>query len=237
MLPLGDMTPLRRPPFVTIGLAAVTCLVWLAYQLPAGVDRSVQRIGFTPCGVDGSCRDSGLPWPAEVLTSMFGHASWAHLVGNMVFLLALGSLVEGVMGHVRYLALYLVSGIAAGAAYGAVMLLASHHEASVTVIGASGAISGVLGAYVVARPFTRVLVWVAPIFFLRIPAVAVIGMWFILQAVEGSLAISSPQHSSIAFVAHVGGFLAGLIMATALLPGSWPHRASRALKRSAPQRA
>lgn len=160
-----------------------------------------------------------------MLTSAFGHASWAHLVGNMVFLLAFGPLVESRFGRGRFLLTYLVAGIAAAALQGAVTLAFASGDAAIPNIGVSGAISGVIAAYVVARPFERILVWVMPLLFVRIPAIALLGVWFLLQALEGSLALSNSEMTAgVAFFAHVGGFLTGLAAATIILPDAWTRR-------------
>ena len=190
MLPLGDLTRPRRFPWVTLGLIVANVTVWLAYELPTGVDAAADALGFKPCGVNGSCRDTGLPWPVESLTSFFIHGSWSHLVGNMVFLAVFGPVVEDLFGLVRYLAMYVVAGFAADALQGGLTLAFAPHEGTIANIGASGAISGVIAAYVVARPFQRVLTWLMPAFFLRIPALGLLGVWLLLQALEGSYALS-----------------------------------------------
>jgi membrane associated rhomboid family serine protease len=220
-LPLGDLSRNERIPFVTLGLGAANAAMWLAYQVPAGIRHSADTIGLRSCGIDGSCTGSGLPWPVEVVTSMFGHGSWSHIVGNMVFLLAFGPLVESRFGRVRHLGTYLAAGPAAAALQAGVTLAFASHDAAIPSIGASGVISGVIAAYVVARPFQRVLVWVMPLLFIRVQALALLGIWFLLQALEGSLAPTSSQASDVAFFGHVGGFLAGLAAATAFLPDAW----------------
>lgn len=225
MLPLGDFTRPRRLPVVTLGLVAANVVVWLAYQLPHGINSSVDTLGFRPCGVDGSCSDKGLPWPAEVLTSMFSHGSWSHLVGNMVFLLAFGPLVEGLLGPMRYLATYLLAGLAADALQGGLTLAFVPHDGNVPNIGASGAIAGVLAAYIVARPFQRIYAWVLPAIFLRIPALGLVGVWFLLQALEGAYSLDNPSVIvGVAFFAHVGGFVAGLVAATIVLDDAWTRK-------------
>ncbi len=222
MLPLGDLTRPRRFPWVTLGLIVANVTVWLAYELPTGVDAAADALGFKPCGVNGSCRDTGLPWPVESLTSFFIHGSWSHLVGNMVFLAVFGPVVEDLFGPVRYLAMYVVAGFAADALQGGLTLAFAPHEGTIANIGASGAISGVIAAYVVARPFQRVLTWLMPAFFLRIPALGLLGVWLLLQALEGSYALSHPGGAvGIAFFAHVGGFIAGAVAATIVLPDAW----------------
>lgn len=225
MLPLGDFTTWRKLPLVTLALIAANVVVWLAYQLPKGIEESVETLGFRPCGVDGSCPDTGLAWPLEALASMFTHGSWSHLVGNMVFLLAFGPLVESLFGPVRYVLMYLLAGITADVLQGGLTLAFTPDEASIPHIGASGAISGVIGAYLVARPFERVLTWLMPVFFLRIPALGLLGVWFLLQALEGAYSLSNPEGLvGIAFFAHVGGFVAGVVAATLVLSDAWTRR-------------
>lgn len=226
MLPLGDLRRPVRFPWVTLGLAAANLAVWLAYEVPVGVDEAADTLGFRPCEVDGSCAATSLPWPVEGLTAMFTHGGWSHIVGNLVFLLAFGPLVEGLLGRWRFLLLYLVSGVAADVLQGGLTLAFTPDAGDIPNIGASGAISGVIGAYLVVRPFERVLTWVLPAFFLRIPALGLLGVWFLLQALEGTYTLSVPGSSvGIAFFAHVGGFVAGVVLATAFLPGAWTRRA------------
>lgn len=225
MLPLGDFSTPKRFPLVTLALVVANVGVWLAYELPHGIDDAASTLGFRPCGVSGSCSDSGLPWPVEAFTSAFTHGSWSHLVGNMVFLVAFGPLVENLLGPVRYLAMYLVAAFAADALQGGLTLAFAPHDGDIPDIGASGAISGVIGAYLVARPFERVLTWLIPALFLRIPALGLLGVWFILQALEGAYSLSDPGAVvGIAFFAHVGGFLAGVVVATLVLPDAWTRR-------------
>jgi membrane associated rhomboid family serine protease len=225
LLPLGDLSSSRRPPLATFALVAANLAVWLGYELPTGVPRAVEAIGFHPCAVDGSCRDAGIPWTLESVTSMFGHGGWAHLVGNMVFLLAFGPAVERLLGTVRYLALYLAAGLAADALQGGLTLLFTHDLATVPGIGASGAISGVIGVYIVARPFERIVAWLMPALFVRIPALALLGVWFVLQGIEGAYTLGDPNTVvGIAFFAHVGGCLAGVVAGTWMLPQAWTRR-------------
>ena len=232
MLPLTDAVRPRSFPWVTLVLVAANVAVWLAYQLTTGLDESIDEIGFRACGVAGDCEQDVLPWPVTATGSMFAHGGWAHLVGNMLFLAVFGMRVEDRLGRVRYLALYLVSGYAATALEGGVTLaLMSDERASIPGIGASGAISGVLGAYLVLFPRQRVLVVLLPAFFLRVPAVGLLAVWLVLQALEGTYGLAHPEEGSagIAFFAHVGGFVAGVLLATAMAPESWPRAGFRAL--------
>jgi membrane associated rhomboid family serine protease len=219
MLPLTDMVRPKRFPVITAALIAANFAVWLAYEVPHGVNSAVATLGSRACALNSSCpHTQSIPAPLTLFTSMFGHASWAHIVGNMVFLAAFGPRVEDRLGHVRFLLVYLIAGLGADALFdGTTLAFASSADATVPGIGASGAISGVLAAYVVAHPFDRILVWTLPALFLRIPALGLIGVWFILQALQGAYALDNPGVTvSTAFMAHVGGFLVGTIAQLAL---------------------
>ncbi len=222
VLPLGNLERPLRFPWVTLSLIVANVLVWVAYELRVGVDEAAGELGFRPCELNGSCAQAGQPWALDTLTAMFAHGAWSHLVGNLVFLAALGPLVEGLVGHVRYAVLYLLSGVAADALQGGLTLAFAAHDADIPNIGASGAISGVVAAFVVARPFDRVVTWVMPCLFVRIPAIALLGVWFLIQSLEGIYTLSNPDSVvGIAFFAHVGGFAAGAILATVFLPDAW----------------
>jgi membrane associated rhomboid family serine protease len=161
---------------------------------------------------------------------MFAHGGWAHLVGNMVFLVAFGIRVEDRLGPMRYLALYVVSGYAATAFQGGVELAwMTEEDTNIPGIGASGAISGVLGAYLVLFPFARIVSVLLPMFFVRTPALALLAVWFALQALEGTYGLAHPEGDfvGIAFFAHVGGFVAGVLLATLMAPESWPRSLGR----------
>ena len=211
MLPLRDNAPTRHFPLVTLALIASNIVVWVRYQLP-GLERSVNELGYHPCEVADSCPTIGESWPLTVLTSMFLHGSWLHLLGNMLFLWVFGNNVEDALGRVRYLVFYLLAGLAATAAQTFVTLgYGSDLEATIPNVGASGAIAGVLGAYAVLLPRARVLTLVVVIL-LELPAVLVLGAWFVFQLLEGSMSFSSPQEGGgVAFFAHVGGFVFGVL--------------------------
>ncbi len=143
--------------------------------------------------------------------SMFLHGGWMHLLGNMWFLYLFGDNVEDAMGHARYLVLYLLTGIAATVAH---VLL--HPSSPIPVVGASGAISGVVGAYFFLFPRARVLTLVPIFFFVDIvllPAFVYIGLWFLMQFWSGLLALAVPHIGGVAWWAHIGGFVAGLLLA------------------------
>ena len=230
MLPLTDTIRPMRFPWVTALLVAVNVAVWLAYQLPAGLEESVDEIGFRACSIAGDCAEPTRGWPLTATASMFAHGGWAHLAGNMVFLVAFGIRVEDRLRPVRYLFLYVVSGYAATALQGGVELaFMTDEDTNIPGIGASGVISGVLGAYLVMFPFARIVSVLLPAFFLRVPALGLLPIWFALQALEGTYGLTHPAEESagIAFFAHVGGFLAGAILATLMAPESWPRALGR----------
>ncbi len=211
MLPLKDTLPSRRFPLVTLTLVAANVAVWAAYQVPRG-DVSAMTLGYRPCEVDSSCDGSGLPWGLNLLTSLFAHASWAHIIGNMLFLLIFGDNVEALLGRVRFLGFYVLGGLAATALQsGVTFALGGDGATEVPNIGASGAIAAVLGAYLLEFPRSRVLTWVAPAFFFTIPALAFLGIWFVEQIYIGGLSLTAPEEGGgVAFFAHVGGFLFGV---------------------------
>ena len=223
MLPLRDNAPARTTPFVTVGLIAACFLVWLWELKSPGVDVHVFRVGFYPCAVHGPCHlpagFHALPWYEGVFTGMFMHASWEHILGNMLFLWIFGNNVEDALGHLRFLVWYLGAGIAASALQTAVTLeLASHAGASIPNIGASGAIAGVLGAYFALLPRARVLtlIFFGIIFIREIPAFWFLLIWIGLQIWSGGLTFLQPQSGGgVAFFAHIGGFAFGV--ATGLL--------------------
>ena len=218
MLPLKDNVPTRTFPAVTVALIAVNVIVWL-WEWQTGVEKEVLHYGYYPCSVEGPCVAPAstvhyLPWFAGAFTSMFMHASWIHIGGNMLFLWIFGNNVEDSMGRGRFLVWYLLAGLAATATQTVVTLATTDAAgASIPNIGASGAIAGVLGAYLVLLPRASVLTaFIIGLIFLReIPAVWFIGIWFLLQLVEGGFSIAQPQAGGgTAFFAHVGGFVFGL---------------------------
>jgi membrane associated rhomboid family serine protease len=212
VLPLRDNVPTRTRPLVTWALIAANVLVWVLYQLP-DLNGSVDELAYHPCEVENSCPTVGEDWPLTSLTSMFMHGSWAHLLGNMLFLWIFGNNVEDALGRVRYLLFYLVGGFAATATQTFVTLgYGTEQEATIPNVGASGAVSAVLGAYLLLLPRAKVLTIV--FFILReIPAVFFLGIWFLFQLLDGSAALVSPQEGGgVAFFAHIGGFVFGFLL-------------------------
>ena len=223
MLPLSDGLPARRFPVVNVALVAANLVVWAFYELP-NLDGAVAHASFYPCDVDNTC-EAPLPWVVSWLTAMFMHGSWDHLLGNMLFLAIFGKNVEDAFGHLRYLAFYVAGGFAATALQTAMTLgFASDTDARVQMLGASGAISAVLGAFLVLYPHARIKTLVL-VFFVQIPAWAYLGGWFLYQLHEAhdSLLTVSAEGGGVAFFAHVGGFVFGWVVARALLDARRIH--------------
>lgn len=215
MLPLRDDAPRSTTPFVNYFLIGLNLLVFLyqaflGSQSPRAEASFVASFAFVPYRVDqwlaGTAPASFAIVPA--LTSMFLHGSWWHVIGNMWFLFIFGDNVEDRLGHFRYLLSYLLCGLAGTATH---FLFNVHSQ--VPVVGASGAIAGVLGAYFLLFPAARVLTWFG-FFVLWLPAWLVLGYWFVLQFLSGAAGqISYPRGGGgIAVWAHVGGFLTGMLL-------------------------
>jgi membrane associated rhomboid family serine protease len=221
VLPLRDNVPTRELPVVTVGLIVANALVWLWELSAPGVNAHVFRDGYYPCAFHGPCAAGVQPlhWWEGVFSGMFMHASWQHILGNMLFLWIFGNNVEDALGRVRFLVWYLAAGVAAMAAQTAVTLWAgSVRDASIPNIGASGAIAGVLGAYFLLLPRARVLtlIFFGIILIREIPAIWFLGVWIALQVWTGGLSLVTPSAGDgTAFFAHIGGFAFGL--ATVLL--------------------
>jgi membrane associated rhomboid family serine protease len=219
VIPLKDNVPTRAFPIVTVAIIAVNVVVWIWQITGTSVNTDVIHYGYYPCAVDDSCvsfaRDHE-PLVTMVFTSMFMHGSWIHIIGNMLFLWIFGNNVEDAMGRIRFVVFYLLAGIAATALQTFVTLqFAGGTAASIPNIGASGAIAGVLGAYLVLLPTASVVTAITLGFFFlirEIPAMWFLGVWFLFQLIEGSFAITAPQAGGgVAFFAHVGGFAFGLL--------------------------
>jgi membrane associated rhomboid family serine protease len=228
MLPLKDNIPTRTTPVVTIGLIVANTIVWF-WQM----SRPDLALGdsFFPCDVNNSCvagTPPHLPWYEGAFTSMFMHGGWLHILGNMLFLWIFGNNVEDALGHVRFLIVYVMAGLAAAALQTFVTLhWAGAQGASVPNVGASGAIAGVLGAYFVLYPGAKVTtaVFVFLVFFIQVRAVYFLGYWFLLQLFEGGIGLTHPQSGGgVAFFAHVGGFLFGMLTAWLLAQRRQPAR-------------
>jgi len=219
VLPLKDNVPTRAFPYVTVGLIAANVLVYLWEISSPGLEAHVYAWGYYPCAVQGPClgpaaEHHGLV--ATVFSSMFMHGGLVHIGGNMLFLWIFGNNVEDALGHVRFFVWYVLAGIAATALQTFVTLdFGTASDASVPNVGASGAIAGVLGAYFLLHPRARVLTAIILGFFFifrEIPAIFFLGFWIVLQAIDGTISITTPASGGgVAFFAHIGGFAFGVL--------------------------
>jgi len=212
-LPLRDENPSGRFPFVNMGLVLANIAVFV-YELSLSPHllRSFElsnavvpgRISTWLSGY-GTFEGAFLP----LVTSMFLHAGFAHILGNMLFLWIFGDNVEANFGHLPYLIFYLLCGIGSGLVH-----IAFNFHSHVPALGASGAISGVMGAYIVLEPRNRILSLFF-IFLIRVPAVVVLGLWFAMQFLSGISSIGTVMNGGVAVWAHIGGFLLGVAVASA----------------------
>ncbi len=216
MLPLRDNVPTRTFPLVTVALIVANLAVF-AWELSGrGLTIHVVQYGYYPCDLVSSCVEPAtfreVSWWEGAFTSMFMHGGWLHILGNMLFLWVFGNNVEDAMGKLRFLGFYVLGGLAATATQTAVTLhYAGAAGESVPNVGASGAIAAVLGAYFVLLPRARVLT-VILIFLREIPAFFFLGFWFLYQLWLGGGSLTHPdQGGGVAFFAHVGGFVFGVL--------------------------
>ena len=212
MIPLHDDNPTTIKPVVTVSLITICILVFL-WQLSLGpaLQQSIISFGVIPSVLfhikSLSPELVVVPATVTIFTSMFLHGGWMHLIGNMLYLWIFGNNVEDVMGHGRFIIFYLLCGTAAVFAQAI-----PDPQSVIPMVGASGAISGVLGAYLLLYPHARILVAIPLGFYIyttRLPAGVVLGFWFILQLISSALA---GGQGGVAFGAHVGGFIAGMIL-------------------------
>ena len=215
MLPIKDEHRIPIIPFVTLGLAALNLAVWI-YQLtlPVLAERLlVLKYGVVPSFITGL---SGIDLPADwfpriftLLSFQFLHGDIFHLAGNMLYLWIFGNNIEAGLGRVRFLAFYLLGGVLAGVTH-----IISGPTSDIPMIGASGSIAAVLGAYLVLYPRSRIVIFIWFFFFVRlvpVPALAVLGVWFILQVI-------SVGGEGTAWMAHIGGFVAGMLLIRYFMP-------------------
>jgi membrane associated rhomboid family serine protease len=204
MFPLRDAQPSYSKPLVTIAIIVVNVAIFIYEWLldPYSRNHFITMYGLVP----DQFRISAL------VTSMFLHGGWMHVLGNMWFLWVFGDNIEDVLGHGKYVLFYLLCGMAA--AMGQVMV---NPESRIPMVGASGAIAGVMGAYLIKFPHARILTLAFIFFFIttfEVPAVLMLAYWFVIQLFSGvgSIAQSQASQGGVAWFAHVGGFLAGLIL-------------------------
>lgn len=214
MFPIGDENDHSGIAFVSIGLIVLNVLVWLlqmSQPSEAALQSFVEAWGVVPREyAAGRDLPPAIPSPywTTLLTSMFLHGGWGHLGGNMLFLWIFGDNIEHRIGHLRFTVFYLVCGIAAGLAH-----IVFNSGSMIPTVGASGAISGVLGGYLLLFPRNRVYVmtWGGVA---AVPAVLMLGLWILLQFVNGVGTVAeTPETGGVAYLAHIGGFAAGMILA------------------------
>lgn len=215
MFPIRDTIPTRRVPIVNYMLIALNVIVfvlmWLAGQ---GQEALVYEFAMIPANYADGIEVGDV---VDLFTSMFMHAGLAHILGNMLYLWIFGDNVEDSLGSGRYLIFYLVGGLFASFTH-----LLTNPNSQIPTVGASGAIASVLGAYLVLFPYSRIVTAIAFGYFIRltmVPAVIVLGLWFVLQLFSGVLSLGGPDVGGVAFWAHAGGFVAGVVMAKLLTLG------------------
>ena len=224
MIPLRDRIPHSRFPMITLGLIALNCAVFFQELLLAPQQRNlmIETYALVPVRTVGFFLGSPASASQAILTffsSMFLHGGWMHLIGNMWFLWIFGDNVEDRLGRLHYLWFYLGCGLA-----GAVVHVAFNPSSGLPTVGASGAIAGVMGAYLITFPGARILTLV-PIFFflttLELPAYLLIIYWILLQFLNGaaSIATTDVTQGEVAWFAHIGGFLAGILLMLAMRRG------------------
>jgi membrane associated rhomboid family serine protease len=227
MIPYHDENATQRTPVLTLAIIGLNGLVWLLVQgagSTMALARSVCELGLIPGELTGMLAP-GTPFPmgeglvcltdpgrqlSNMFTSMFLHGSWMHIIGNMWFMWVFGNNIEDSMGHLRFIVFYLGCGIAA-----ALLQVAITPASPIPMVGASGAISGVMGAYLVLYPRVRVWTLVPIGFFLTsiaLPAWTMLLYWIAIQFLGGLFGIFAGAQGGVAFGAHVGGFVAGLIL-------------------------
>lgn len=223
MIPIKDINPSRTFPIVNVAIIVICSLVWLyEWSLSSKIiitiegkisamEVFIRQYGLIPALV--------LERPYTLLTHMFMHGGWFHIIGNMWFLWVFGDNVEDKLGKFRYILFYLTAGLAAALVQTVISLLFG--GGNVSMVGASGAVSGILGAYLRMFPHARILALV-PIFFfmtfMELPAVVFIGLWFFIQLVNGIISLPLVGLGGVAWWAHIGGFLAGYFLIDKFFP-------------------
>lgn len=219
MLPLRDIQERRSFPFVNVTIILINILAFF-YELSLGrnLDGFIRSAAFVPA--EFFTPGNAVADAQSVLVSMFLHGGWMHLLGNMLYLWIFGDNIEDRVGHVKYVFFYLACGVAATLIHGF-----TNTQSAVPSVGASGAIAGVLGAYLILFPKARVLTLIPLGFYTQVrelPALLVLGLWFVLQFFSGvaSLSARTEQMAGVAWWAHIGGFAAGVILIKLLARGT-----------------
>lgn len=209
MIPIRDEIPTRRVPVVNYILIALNILVFVFQSMLGSQEAAlVYEFALIPVQLTNGV---SLGDVTDIFTSMFMHAGLAHIGGNMLYLWIFGDNIEDRMGRGRYILFYLVGGLVASLTH-----IITNPYSQIPTVGASGAIAAVLGAYLVLYPQSRVLTLVPLGFFIRmtmLPAVVVLGLWFVLQFFSGVMSIGGPDVGGVAFWAHIGGFVSGVVLA------------------------
>ena len=225
MFPLRDENPTELVPVITLVIIAINALVWVLVQqagagegflaslcalgaIPADITGNLDPGSWIQLGPDLACQASGLGW-LTLLTSMFMHGGWMHLIGNMWFMWVFGNNVEDSMGHIRFVVFYLLCGVVASVAH-----IVTDPASVVPTVGASGAISGIMGAYLVLYPRVRVHTLFFLFIFIRViplPAWVLLVQWMVIQVWYGVSTLGAGG-GGVAFWAHIGGFAAGLVL-------------------------
>lgn len=234
-LPIKDLNPTRNKPVVTIALIGINILVYL-YQMTQGasvgaslgatpfeITRMTDLVGRMPVIVHGAGSSiMHYPGPTPIIltlfTSMFLHGSILHLGGNMLYLWIFGNNIEDILGPVKFILFYFICGLAAHALH-----IATNPASVIPTVGASGAIAGTLGAYLIAYPRARILTLMFLFIFIRLtvlPAFFIIVFWFFIQLVSGLTSLGGMATGGIAWFAHIGGFLAGIALIYAMAGGT-----------------
>lgn len=221
MIPLRDNNPTRTFPFVTILLIVLNTLFFIV-ELGQGkhLETFIRSFGCTPYEItNGIDIEPYIHFPVKftIFTSMFLHGGWFHLIGNMLYFWIFGNNIEDRLGHLRFIIFYLFVGVIA-----TLSQIMISPNSKIPQIGASGAISGILGAYLLLFPKTKVLTLIPLFFFIRIislPAFVVLGFWIVLQIINGFVSLSYTSQGGVAFFAHIGGFIVGFLFIKPFLVG------------------
>jgi len=213
MIPYKDENPTTTTPVVTVALIAINVVMFLFFKVQGSREftAAVFELGVIPRELwSGNLAHSAALFPPlSLLTSMFMHGGWLHLIGNMLYLWIFGNNIEDYLGHFRFIVFYLACGLIAAFSH-----IVFNLGSKIPMVGASGAIAGVLGAYLVLYPWARVHVLVFVFFFITtimVPAWFMLGFWFVLQLFNSLPALGGVNLGGVAYLAHVGGFVAGYL--------------------------
>ncbi len=219
MIPIRDQIPTRRVPVVNYVLIVLNVIVFIFEWLAgSNQDALVYQFALIPANVTAGLDAGDIQ---DIFTSMFMHAGFLHLAGNMLYLWIFGDNVEDAMGSLKYLIFYLLGGLVASLTH-----VLTNPNSQIPTVGASGAIAAVLGAYLILYPRSRVLTFIPIGYFMRltaVPAFIVLGLWFILQLFSGVTSLGVSDVGGTAFWAHIGGFVFGLVMAKLFTLGRRPE--------------